>query len=74
MNSLYTSDNDENYTVTSAPELPLLYSLGIYEGSKLIKKNTYKGGGPALVLIETREVAIGKEIALNIQVEKVEGV
>lgn len=72
MNSLYTSNNNETYTVTSAPELPLLYSLGVFEGSKLTKKTTYKGGGPALILIETREVAIGKEIALHIQVEKAE--
>ncbi|MFI3201020.1 MAG: FeoA family protein [Eubacteriales bacterium] len=73
MNTLYTSDNEQTYMVTATPNLPILYSLGIFEGSFLTKKNTYKGGGPALVLVESREVAVGKDIALHIQVERIGG-
>lgn len=68
---LYTSKNDELYLVTELPENPLLVSLGVFKGAKIFKKTTYGGGGPALLVINSREVAVGKDLAIKILVEKI---
>ncbi len=70
MEFLYNSKDNEQYLIKETPDVPLLNSLGIFEGSKIIKKATYKLGGPALVMVNSREVAIGKDIATLIQVER----
>lgn len=66
---LYTADNNHIYTVKSAPDLALLNTLGVFEGSKIMKKATYSLGGPVLIDIDGREVAIGKDLAVVIEVE-----
>lgn len=67
--NLYTSENNHTYRVLDIPQVAMLNTLGVFKGGLLIKKATYKFGGPALVEISGREVAIGKDIALNIEVE-----
>lgn len=69
MKTLYSSEKGKNYLVTQIPDISLLENLGIFVGSQILKKRTYKLGGPVLVEIDTREVAIGKEIAKLIKVQ-----
>ncbi|MFI3114747.1 MAG: FeoA family protein [Clostridia bacterium] len=73
MSVLYEVENNKTYIVTKALELPLLSSLGVYEGSVVEKCTTYKHGGPVLLLIEKREVAVGRDIAVQIEVEEYKG-
>lgn len=70
MTTLYTSKNDIEYKVKSIPSVALLNSFGIFKGSRLIKKNTYKMGGPVLISVKGRGIAIGKEIAMQIELEE----
>ncbi len=67
---LYNAQNDQVYQVVMSPDIPLLNAIGVFAGQQLLKKNTYKHGGPVLVEIDAREIAIGKDYALQIQVEK----
>lgn len=69
---LYNSTNHQTYQVTSIPDASLLNSLGVFTGAKILKKDTYKMGGPVLISINSRDVAIGKDLAIQIQVEKCE--
>ncbi len=69
MNSLYTSEPFKNLTVKNVSNVPLLASLGIFVGSNIIKKHTFNAGGPVLVSINSREIAIGKDYAKLIEVE-----
>lgn len=73
MSILYETANQKSYLIIKAPDLPLLSSLGIYEGSVVEKCNTYKHGGPVLLMIEKREVAVGRDIAMQIEVEDYKG-
>lgn len=73
MSNLYNVKVGEYYRVKSAPEAPMINTLGIYVGGMLMKKTTYSFGGPVLVDINGREVAIGKEIASQITVESCGG-
>lgn len=68
MNCLYTLENNTSCIVKSAPPIPLLSSLGIFAGATLFKKRTFRGGGPVLVVVESREVAIGQDYAKLIEV------
>lgn len=68
MSVLYTSADEKNYVVTSVPNNHLLQTLGVFVGSTITKKFTYSNGGPVLVTIDGREVAIGKDIAVEILV------
>lgn len=70
METLYTSKSDESFIITEVPQVNLLNSLGIFVGAKIKKKRTYKFGGPILIDIFGREVAIGKEIAEQIKVKE----
>lgn len=68
---LYNSENNQVYQVIDVPNVALLNSLGVFTGAKIAKKDTYKMGGPVLIAIGSREVAIGKDLAVQIQVEVV---
>ncbi len=68
--NLYEANNNK-YLVTELPEIDLLNSLGVFEGAVINKVSTYKMGGPVLILIDSREVAIGKDTAILIKVEEV---
>lgn len=69
MNNLYKSLPKKSYIVKNTPNVFLLNSLGIFEGSKITKKHTYKLGGPVIVEINLRDIAIGKDLANLIEVE-----
>lgn len=73
MSDLYSAQAGENYRVLTAPDAPMINTLGIYVGGVLKKKTTYSFGGPVLVDINGREVAIGKDIATEISVESCGG-
>lgn len=68
---LYSSNNDEWYTIVDIPDMAMLNPLGVFVGAKILKKHTYKMGGPVLISINSREVAIGKDLATKIQVEAI---
>lgn len=69
MTTLYAVENEKKYKITSVPDVSLLQMLGVFEGSVVSKKNTYGFGGPVLLVIDAREVAIGKNYAQKILVE-----
>lgn len=70
MIDLYSAEN-KKYEVKEVPEIDLLKSLGVFDGAIITKKTTYNMGGPVLILIDSREVAIGKDTAILINVEEV---
>ncbi len=70
MNILYDAKNNTEYIITKTPENTLLTTLGVFVESKIKKLVTYKFGGPVLILVDAREVAIGKDIAKLIEVEE----
>ena len=73
MKNLYSAKEKVTYTIGEIPEFNLLKTLGIFQGSKIFKKRTYKLGGPVMITVNERDVAIGKDIALQIQLKELEG-
>lgn len=71
MDSLYSVESSKNYQIIKMPKIPLLESLGVYQGAVVEKNASYPFGGPVLLLIESREVAVGKKVATQIFVEGV---
>lgn len=69
-NSIYYVKDNLQYVITSAPELGILKSLGIVKNAKVRKKMTHKLGGPVLLMVESSEIAIGKDIAEKILVRR----
>lgn len=69
-NSLYTVPDNRDYTISSVPDVKILNSLGIFPGSTVRKKKKYGLGGPVLINLATRELALGKDIATAILVEE----
>jgi hypothetical protein len=67
-NNIYHADNNQLYTIVSAPDLGILKSLGIIENANVRKKMTYGMGGPVLLAVESSEIAISKDIAEKIYV------
>jgi len=67
-NSIYQAKDGKEYVITSAPEIGLLRSLGIVKDKSIHKRMTYKLGGPVLLMVESSEIAIGKDIAEQILV------
>ncbi|MGI6168712.1 MAG: FeoA family protein [Christensenellales bacterium] len=70
-NNLYRAPENKTYTVCSVPELGILASLGIYPGTVLRKTKKYHLGGPVLITLATRQLALGKDIAKDILVTEV---
>lgn len=66
---LYNCEIGYKYRVKKTPNVSILNTLGVYEGGILTKKDKYNLGGPVLLEISGREIAIGKDLALLIQVE-----
>ncbi len=73
METLYQAKSTENYRVVEMPCIPLLHTLGVYQGAIVEKVTNYPMGGPTLLLIDSREVAVGKKFAQKITVEGVSG-
>jgi Fe2+ transport system protein FeoA len=69
-NSLYTVPDNRCYTVADVPDVKVLNSLGFYPGTVVHKKKRYGWGGPVLVSLATREIALGKDLASAILVKE----
>ena len=69
-NNLYTVPDNRDYTVSSVPDVKILNSLGIFPGAVVRKKKRYGLGGPVLINLATRELALGKDVATAILVEE----
>jgi Fe2+ transport system protein FeoA len=67
---LYAAPEGRRYRVVSVPDVKILRSLGIFPGAVVFKKKRYRLGGPALILIATREIALGKDVARAIVVKE----
>jgi len=67
-NSIYYARDNAQYVIESTPELGILKSLGIVKDAKVQKVFTHKLGGPVLLRVGAREIAIGKDIAEKIMV------
>jgi Fe2+ transport system protein FeoA len=69
-NSLYAVPDNCNYTISNVPDVRILNSLGVFPGSVIRKKKRYGLGGPVLINLATRELALGKDVAEAILVEE----
>ncbi|HHY90598.1 MAG TPA: ferrous iron transport protein A [Clostridiales bacterium] len=64
--SIYDAPDNFCYTITNAPELGILKSLGIVKDASVHKIMTHRLGGPVLLKVESSNIAIGKDIAEKI--------
>ncbi|NLP31257.1 MAG: ferrous iron transport protein A [Clostridiales bacterium] len=58
------------YKIVSVPNNSMLMSLGVRENDVVYKKDSLFFGGPTLLEIDSREIAIADCIASKIQVEE----
>ncbi|WP_338140909.1 FeoA family protein [Methanimicrococcus hongohii] len=70
--NIYVAPNDTDYVVESVPDAALLACLGIYPQSVVRKSHCYKLGGPVILHISSRKVAVGKDLASQILVREAE--
>ena len=70
--NIYTAPNDTDFIVESVPDSALLACLGIYPRSIIRKSRCYKFGGPVVLHLCSRRVAVGKDLASQIIVREVE--
>lgn len=68
--NLYQGQSEKEYIIKSIPNVGMLSSIGIFEGVKIKKIARHKMGGPVRLLLGTRNIAIGKKIAEDIEVEQ----
>lgn len=68
---LYGACEGKRYAVEQVPQAALLSCLGIYPDSIVEKKYRYRLGGPVLLQVGSREVAVGKNVASHILVREV---
>ena len=69
--NLYEAGKNNDFTVVSVPTVGLLENLGIRIGTKIVLENRYAFGGPVLLRVEnTYSVAVGKDIAKQIEVQE----
>jgi len=71
--NLYNAKRGFAYKVETVPDIGLLNSLGVRSNAVIRIKNKYSMGGPVLLQIDTCSVALGKDIALQIMVQEVQG-
>lgn len=69
--SLYKFKSKENFVIKAIPNNHLLKSLGICTGLVTSIVSRMPLGGPVLITVGKRQVALGKEIADLIIVEEV---
>lgn len=61
--NLYNMPSDTACSIRSIPESDLLKSLGVIPGATIRKLSSYGAGGPAMICLGDRHIAIGKKIA-----------
>ncbi|MCL2217459.1 MAG: ferrous iron transport protein A [Defluviitaleaceae bacterium] len=70
--NLYVADKKSRFQVTSVPNIGLLESMGLRSGTHVTIQNRYALGGPVILRVEDAyDLALGKDIALQIGVEQV---
>ncbi len=62
-------NKNEEATVVSAPDNPLLPSLGVRKGKKIKLKGRQWCGGPLIAEINGRNIALDRELSTGIEVE-----
>lgn len=70
LQNIYAAEPQKNYVVQSVPKANLLPCLGIFPKSIVTKNYRYRLGGPVLLKVGNRQVAIGKDLAKNILVKE----
>ena len=69
--NLYEAACNANYELISVPDINLLKSMGIHAKLQVHKKYRYAFGGPVILKIDHGQIAVGKEVASQIQVREV---
>ncbi|MCL2864448.1 MAG: ferrous iron transport protein A [Lachnospiraceae bacterium] len=68
--NLYAAQKNDILEITSVPKIDLLENIGLRSGTRLFIQNRYACGGPLLLRVEEAyNVALGKDIAIQIGVE-----
>lgn len=67
---LYAAPEGRMYRVVRVPDVKILRSLGIFPGAVVLKKKRYRLGGPVLVELAARQIALGKDVARSILVKE----
>jgi len=71
--NLYEAKKLGTFQVVSIPGIGLLENLGLRSGTQITLQNRYGFGGPVLLRVEgAYSVALGKDIAKQITVRKIE--
>lgn len=68
---LYKLKKKKRFMIKQLPKCPLLQSLGVFVGLSTVVKSKMPFGGPIIITVGKREIALGKEIAEEIMVEEV---
>lgn len=68
---LYNAPDNQEYIVYKVPDIGILNSLGICPGTVIGKIKKFKLGGPVLISLATRQVALGMDVAQGIVVVEV---
>lgn len=61
----------KRYIVEAIPDIEFLTSIGIDKGIEFIMETRQPLGGPVVIKIGSRNVAIGKDIAREIEIREV---
>ena len=70
--NLYETKKRAKFQVLSVPAISLLESIGLRVGTQVTIQNRYALGGPVLLSVEgAHAIALGKDIAKQINVEEV---
>ena len=70
--NLYSAKKDGTFQIVSVPKIELLEGLGLRCGSVVVVKSRYGLGGPVLLRVENSfNVALGKDVAVQIGVREV---
>ena len=70
--NLYEAKKNSVFQILSIPDISLLESLGLRQGTRIVIQSRYALGGPVLLRVENAfTVAVGKDIALQINVKEV---
>lgn len=67
---LYDLNKGDICRINSLPEIPLLHSLGLRQNLVINIKSFQPFGGPIVIQVGRRNIAISKDIAKTILVEK----
>lgn len=65
--SLYDAKMNESYIIESLPAIDLVRAMGIRKGQAVSMLSRQPFGGPVVVQIGSRCIALGKDVAREIQ-------